>query len=145
MKIANLIINWLLWCRMFVIELKDHHRHLTKYESKGTKISIFKPFSELGKIWKCDAVSAFQKFQFPISLWNEKNLEIYTLTNIHICSLKTSNFQPAFPMFIAVHFTCRMLMNFWMKNSGVKREKKLFFCKLSIKDHNVFYTDVYLW
>ena len=42
-------------------------------------------------------------------------------------SLKTSNFQPAFPMFIPVHFTCRMLMNFWMKNWGVKREKKIIF------------------
>ena len=29
-----------------------------------------------------------------------------------VCSLKTSNLQPAFPMFIPVHFTCRMLMNF---------------------------------
>ena len=28
--------------------------HLTKYEGKGTKIAIFKLFSELGKIWKCD-------------------------------------------------------------------------------------------
>ena len=26
--------------------------HLTKYEGKGTNISIFKLFSELGKIWK---------------------------------------------------------------------------------------------
>ena len=36
-----------------VIILKDHPHHLTKYEGKGTKISIFKLFSELGKIWKC--------------------------------------------------------------------------------------------
>ena len=40
-----------------VIVLKDDHpqpHHLTKYEGKGTKISIFKLFSELGKIWKCN-------------------------------------------------------------------------------------------
>ena len=35
-----------------VVVLKDHYQphHLTKYEEKGTKISIFKLFSELGKI-----------------------------------------------------------------------------------------------
>ena len=43
------------------------------------------------------------------------------------CSIKTSNFQPALPMFIPVHFTCGMLMNFCMKHLGVKREKKIFF------------------
>ena len=39
-----------------VIVLKDHPQPhlLTKYEGKGTKISIFKLFSELGKIWKCN-------------------------------------------------------------------------------------------
>ena len=38
-----------------VIVLKDHPQphHLTKYEGKGTKISILKFFSESGKIWKC--------------------------------------------------------------------------------------------
>ena len=37
-----------------VIVLKNNPHHLTKYEGKGTKISIFKLFSELGKIWKCN-------------------------------------------------------------------------------------------
>ena len=37
-----------------VIKLKDRPHHLTKYEGKGTKLSIFKLFSELGKIWKCN-------------------------------------------------------------------------------------------
>ena len=32
-------------------------------------------------------------------------------------------------------------MIFWMKNWGAKREKKIFFCKLDIKDDKVFYTD----
>ena len=36
------------------IVLKDRPHHLAKYEGKGTKISIFKLFSELGKIWKCN-------------------------------------------------------------------------------------------
>ena len=35
-----------------VIVLKDHPHHLSKYEGKGTKISIFELFSEFGKIWK---------------------------------------------------------------------------------------------
>ena len=56
------------------------------------------------------------------------------------CSFKTSNFQPAFPMFIPVHFTCGMLMNFCIKHLGVKRKKKIFFCKLNIDI--VFYTDM---
>ena len=37
-----------------VIVLKDYPHHLTKYESKVTKISIFKLFSEMGKYWKCN-------------------------------------------------------------------------------------------
>ena len=39
-----------------VIVLKDHPQphYLTKYEGKGTKISIFKLFSKLGKIWTCN-------------------------------------------------------------------------------------------
>ena len=37
------------------IVLKGHPHHLTKYEGKGTKASVFKIFSELGmKIWKCN-------------------------------------------------------------------------------------------
>ena len=49
---------------LHVIIRKDHHPyHLTKYEGKGTKISIFKFFSELGKIWKCNL--SFSKI--PIS------------------------------------------------------------------------------
>ena len=36
------------------VVLKDHPDHLAKYEGKGTKISIIKLFSELGKIWKCN-------------------------------------------------------------------------------------------
>ena len=37
-----------------VIVMKDHPYHLTKYEGKGTNISISKLFNELGKIWKCN-------------------------------------------------------------------------------------------
>ena len=37
-----------------VIVLKDHHHHLTKYEGKGTKLSIFKLLSELERIWNCN-------------------------------------------------------------------------------------------
>ena len=60
------------------------------------------------------------------------------------CSLKTSYFQPAFPMFIPVLFTCRMLMNFLNEELRSKKgEKNYFFYKLDIKDDNVFYTDIY--
>ena len=38
----------------YVIVLKDHPHHLTKYKGKGTKILILKLFTELGKIWKCN-------------------------------------------------------------------------------------------
>ena len=59
-----------------VIVLKDHPHHLTKYEGKGTKISIFKLFSKLRKIWKCNL--SFSKI--PISHFF-KSLE--KLGNIH--------------------------------------------------------------
>ena len=53
-----------------VIVLKHHPQphHLTKYEDKGTKISIFKLFSELGKIWKYNL--GFSKIAIPISFMN---------------------------------------------------------------------------
>ena len=52
-----------------VIVLKDHPQphYLTKYEGKGTKISIFKLFSELGKIWKCNL--GFLKIQISFMSW----------------------------------------------------------------------------
>ena len=46
-----------------VIVLKYNPHYLTKYEGKGAKISIFKLFNELGKIWKCNL--SFSKI--PIS------------------------------------------------------------------------------
>ena len=46
-----------------VIVLKNYRHYLTKYEGKGAKISIFKLFNELGKIWKCNL--SFSKI--PIS------------------------------------------------------------------------------
>ena len=53
LKTANLIINnWLLLSDATHVILQDHPHHLTKYEGKRTKISIFKLFSELGKIGK---------------------------------------------------------------------------------------------
>ena len=64
-----------------VTVLKDHPHHLTKYEGKGTKISIFKLFSELGKIWKCNL--GFSKIPISYLLWIGKNLEIYTAPDQH--------------------------------------------------------------
>ena len=60
-----------------VIVLKDHPHHLTKYEGKGTKISIFKLFSELGKIWKCNL--SFSKIPISHLFMNWEKLG-----NIHI-------------------------------------------------------------
>ena len=55
LKNPNLIINnWLLVSDVTHVELQVHPYHLTKYEGMETKISIFKLFSELGKIWKCN-------------------------------------------------------------------------------------------
>ena len=45
---------------LHVFAMKDHSHHLTKYEEKGEKNSIFKLFSELGKIWKCNLARLFQ-------------------------------------------------------------------------------------
>ena len=55
----------------------------------------------------------------------------------------TPNFSHKFstcsPLFIPVHFTRRMLKNFFeWKNEQWKETKELFFCKLNIKDGNVF-------
>ena len=55
MKTANLIIiDSSLTSHVIVLKDHPHPHYLTKYEGKGTKISIFKLFSELGKIWKCN-------------------------------------------------------------------------------------------
>ena len=55
LKNPNLIINnWLLLSDVTHVELQVHPHHLTKYKDMETKISIFKLFSELGKIWKCN-------------------------------------------------------------------------------------------
>ena len=53
LKTTNLIINdWLLLSDLAHVVLQDHPHHLAKYEDNGTRISIFKLFSEFAKIWK---------------------------------------------------------------------------------------------
>ena len=55
LKTTNLIINdWLLLSDLAHVVLQDHPHHLAKYEDNGTRISIFKLFSEFAKIWKCN-------------------------------------------------------------------------------------------
>ena len=57
---------------------------------------------------------------------------------------KNFKFSTYSPLFIPVHFTCRMVMNFFeWKIEEWKERKELFFCKLNIKDGNVFYRDIY--
>ena len=65
LKTANLIINnW-----VFLSDATHRNARpsspFDKYEGKGTKISIFKLFSELGKIWKCNL--GFSKI--PVSIY----------------------------------------------------------------------------
>ena len=55
------------------VVLKNHrHHYLTKYESKGTKVSIFKLFNEFGKFWKCNL--GFSKIQIFLSFMNWEKL-----------------------------------------------------------------------
>ena len=55
-----------------VIVLKNHPHYWTKYEGKGTKVSIFKIFSELVKIWKCNL--SFSKIPVPHLFTNREKL-----------------------------------------------------------------------
>ena len=61
-----------------VIILEDHQpHHLTKYEHKGTKNSIFKFFIKLGKNWKCNL--SFSKISISHLFYElGKNLEVCT-------------------------------------------------------------------
>ena len=61
--------------------VKDHPYYLTKYEVKGTKISIFKLFNEMAENLEMQS-KLFKNPNFP-SLWIEKNLEIYTVPDQH--------------------------------------------------------------
>ena len=88
---------------------------MTRYGGKGTKISIFKLFSELEKIWKYNL--GYSKV--PIShflLWDDSK------------SMFTQNFtfSTCSNLFIPVHFTRRMLMNFEWKSEERKREKNVY-------------------
>ena len=61
-----------------------------------------------------------------------------------VCSPKTSNFQPAPPCssLLILHAGCLWIFlneKLWSE----KREKNYLFCKLNIKDGNVFYTYIY--
>ena len=61
-----------------------------------------------------------------------------------VCSLKTSNFRPALPcssLFILYAGCLWIFLNEKLRSE--KRENNSFFCKLNIKDGNVFNTDIY--
>ena len=73
MKTANWIINRLFsdaTCHRTERSPHPQPHHLTKYEDKGTKIWIFKLFSELqlGKIWKYNL--GFSKIPILVSFMN---------------------------------------------------------------------------
>ena len=56
-----LIINLLLLSEATYRAEKPTH-HLTKYDGKGTKISMFKHFNELAKISNCNLIATFLSF-----------------------------------------------------------------------------------
>ena len=61
-----------------------------------------------------------------------------------VCSLKTSKFRPTPPCSSLFILHAGWLWIFWNeKLRSEKREKKCFFCKLNIKEGNVFYTYIY--
>ena len=70
LKTAHLIINWLVLSGMRHVVLKDHPQHLTKYESKGTKISICKLLQVQSTL--------FKNPNFPSILCIGKNSQVYT-------------------------------------------------------------------
>ena len=100
------------------IVLKYHPHHSTKYEGKGTKISIFKLFSELGmKIWKCN--QGFSKI--PFMNW-EKLGNIHssrsTFQNPNIESMDGNSYKRAWP-----HFKLNII------NWGISFPKMLRICQ----------------
>ena len=66
--------------------MKDHPHHLTKYESKGTNISIFKLFSQFGKIWKCNV--GFSKILIPLLFYELGKTWKYTQPQTNISKSK---------------------------------------------------------
>ena len=69
-----------------VIALKDHPHHLTRYEGKGTKTSVFKLFRELAKIWKCNL--SFSKIQIFPSLYELRKTWKYSQPQTNISKSK---------------------------------------------------------
>ena len=125
-----------------VILLKDHPQphHLTKYEGKGTKISIFKLFSELGKIWKCNL--GFSKIPISYLLWIGKNLEIYTAPDQHfkipMLNLWMSWENLSFPVENKTENSHkREWSNFKLKinDSDIPFPNMLRICQLIVKNH----------
>ena len=54
----------------------------TKIVGKGTKISTFKLFSELDKIWKCN-LDFSENHNFPSFSWIGESLKVYTAPDQH--------------------------------------------------------------
>ena len=67
------------------IVLKDHPHHFTRYEGKGTKISIFKFFSEWGKFGNQSKL--FKNPNFP-SLYELRKTWKYTQPQTNILKSK---------------------------------------------------------
>ena len=70
-----------------VIVLKDHPHHLTKYEGKGIKISIFKLFSELENLEMQSRL--FKNPNFP-SFYELRKTWKYTQPQTNISKSKCS-------------------------------------------------------
>ena len=119
----NLCPNW-----SFTVENKmgDSHKRGWSYFKLNINDSDI-PFPKILRIYQWIGKNIFHwgKSNEPIKLirnlldWRLKYRSLLQQNDIRVirkvCSLKTSNFWPTLPLFIPVHFKCRMLMNFWMK------------------------------
>ena len=63
-----------------------------------------------------------------------------------VCSLKTSNFRhaPSYSSLFILHAGC-LLIFLNEKLRSEKGKKNYFFCKVNMKDGNVFYTDICIY
>ena len=150
----NLWMSWeILFPNLsFTVENKMGNSHKRGWSHFKLNINDWDiPFPKILRIYQWIGKNIFHwgKWNEPIKLIREcvrLKIKIWILVAAkrlwgHSKSIFTQNwkFSTCSPLFIPVHFTCRLLMKIWIKNWGVKRKKRIIFYKLNI---NVFYTDI---
>ena len=112
-----------------VIVLKDHPHYLTKYEGKETKISIFKIFNELAKIWKCNL--SFSKIPIPHLFMNwEKLGNIATAPDQHF-KIQMLN------LWMSWENLCPNLSFFLENKKGNSQKRRWSHFKLNLNDGDI--------